>query len=49
MIQVGVVMPFAESGWAIFNAALAAIVVAELVHYGMAVGIAGSIEALHIR
>lgn len=37
MIVVGVVMPFDNSGWAIVNAALAAIVVAEVVHYGVAV------------
>ena len=36
-ILAGVVMPFFASGWAIINAALAAIVVAEVVHYGVAV------------
>lgn len=37
MIVVGCVMPFSRGGWAIINAALAMIVAAELVHYGMVV------------
>jgi hypothetical protein len=37
LIVVGVVMPFSESGWAIINAAVAAIVISELVQYGVAV------------
>jgi len=37
MILVGVVMPFTEGGWQIVNAALFAIVVAELVQHGLAV------------
>lgn len=37
MIVVGVVMPFERSGWALVNAALAGIVLAEVVHYGVAV------------
>lgn len=35
MIVVGCVMPFSASGWAIINAGLFAIIVAELVHYGV--------------
>ena len=34
-IVVGCVMPFTAGGWAIVNAALAAIIAAELVHYGV--------------
>lgn len=37
IIVVGCVMPFSFSGWAIINAALATIVVAEVVHYGVVV------------
>lgn len=37
VIVVGVVMPFRDAGWTIVNAALAAIVMAELVHYGIVV------------
>ena len=37
MIVVGIVMPFSEEGWDIVNAAVGAIFVAELVHYGVAV------------
>jgi hypothetical protein len=37
MIVVGCVMPFNSGGWSIINAALLMIVVAELVHYGVAV------------
>ena len=37
MVLAGVVMPFFASGWTIVNTALAAIVVAELVHYGATV------------
>ncbi|MFZ0481192.1 MAG: hypothetical protein WAL71_18785 [Terriglobales bacterium] len=37
MILVGCVMPFNSSGWTIINAALATIVLAEVVHYGMVV------------
>ena len=36
VVVVGVVMPFKDGGWAIVNAALLAIIVAELVHYGVA-------------
>lgn len=35
MIIVGCVMPFNSSGWTIIDAALAMIVTAELVHYGV--------------
>jgi hypothetical protein len=37
VIQAGVVLPFYATGWTIVNAAVAAIVVAEAVHYGMTV------------
>ena len=37
MILVGVVMPFQSHGWAIVNAALFWIVVAEVVHYAVTV------------
>ena len=37
LIEVGVVLPFTRSGWAIINAALFTIVVAELVRYGVVV------------
>jgi len=37
MIVVGCVMPFNSSGWAIINAALFMIAVAETVHYGVVV------------
>ena len=37
MIMVGVVMPFSEQGWRISNAALLALVVAEVVRYGVVV------------
>jgi hypothetical protein len=36
-ILVGCVMPFTSQGWAIVNAALFMIVIAEIVHYGVAV------------
>lgn len=36
MIVVGCVMPFNSGGWHLINAALAAIVLAEVVHYGLA-------------
>jgi uncharacterized membrane protein len=37
MILVGCVMPFNSSGWTIINAAIAMIVAAEIVHYGVVV------------
>jgi hypothetical protein len=37
MILVGCVMPFNSSGWTIIHAALAMIVLAEVVHYGVVV------------
>jgi formate-dependent nitrite reductase membrane component NrfD len=37
MINVGIVMPFSEGGWAIVNAALFALVAAELIRYGVMV------------
>jgi hypothetical protein len=37
MILVGCVMPFRSSGWSIIHAALAMIVAAEIVHYGIVV------------
>ncbi len=37
MILVGCIMPFNSGGWRIINAALAMIVAAELVHYGVIV------------
>jgi len=37
MIVVGCVMPFNSSGWAIINAALLAIIAAEVVHHGVIV------------
>jgi hypothetical protein len=37
MIVVGVVMPFSNQGWQISNAALLALVVAEIVRYGVVV------------
>jgi hypothetical protein len=37
MIVVGVVMPFSEQGWQISNAALLALVAAEIVRYGVVV------------
>ena len=37
MIVVGCVMPFNANGWSIVNAAVASIVAAEVVHYGVAV------------
>ena len=37
MILVGCIMPINKGGWEIINAAVFAIVVAELVHYGMMV------------
>ncbi len=37
MMLVGIVMPFASSGWTLINAAIGAIVVAEVTHYGLAV------------
>jgi hypothetical protein len=37
MILVGCVMPFSSTGWSIINAALAMIVAAEVVHYGVVV------------
>lgn len=36
-IMVGCVMPFYARGWRIVNAAILAIVIAELVHYGSAI------------
>lgn len=36
-ILAGVVMPFYETAWALVNATLATIVVAEMVHYGVVV------------
>jgi hypothetical protein len=37
MIVVGVVMPFNAGGWSIINAALFALILAEVVHYASAV------------
>ena len=37
MIVVGCVMPFNSGGWSIINAALATIIAAEVVHYGVVV------------
>ena len=37
MILVGVVMPFNAAGWSIINAALFAIIIAEVVHYASVV------------
>lgn len=37
MVLVGIIMPFSKSGWEITNAALLAIVIAELVRYGVMV------------
>ena len=37
MILVGCVMPFNNGGWTLINSAVAVIVLAELVHYGVAV------------
>ena len=37
MILVGVVMPFSVSGWKLINAAIGAIVLAEIAHYGLVV------------
>jgi hypothetical protein len=37
MMLVGCVMPFNSGGWTIINAALATIVAAEIVHYGVIV------------
>lgn len=37
MILVGCVMPFNAGGWKIINAAIAVIVLAQVVHYGVAV------------
>jgi len=37
MVLVGCVMPFNSNGWTIINAALMMIVLAEVVHYGVAV------------
>ena len=37
MVVVGVVMPFNAGGWEIINAALLAVITAEVVHYGWAV------------
>jgi hypothetical protein len=37
MIVVGCVLPFSAGGWEIVNAALLAILVAEVVHYGVAI------------
>ncbi|GLY04051.1 hypothetical protein [Actinoplanes sp. NBRC 101535] len=37
MILVGVVMPFNSAGWSIVNAALFAIIIAEVVHYASVV------------
>jgi hypothetical protein len=35
MILVGVVLPFTSGGWAVINAAILAVVAAEVVHYGV--------------
>jgi hypothetical protein len=37
MMWVGVVLPLTDSGWAVANAALAAIIIAEMVRLGVAV------------
>lgn len=37
MVLVGIWMPFTSRGWTIVNAAIAMIVLAELVHYAVAV------------
>lgn len=37
MIIVGCLMPFGHSGWELFHAAVLAIAVAEVVHYGLVV------------
>ncbi|MEM7227457.1 MAG: hypothetical protein AAF432_01440 [Planctomycetota bacterium] len=37
VILVGCVLPFTKNGWALINAAVAVIVIAELVHYGVSV------------
>ena len=37
MIVVGIVMPFSEDGWDIVNAAVGAVFLAEVGHYGVAV------------
>ena len=37
MILVGCVMPFSYSGWSIVNAAIAMVVIAEVVHYSVIV------------
>jgi hypothetical protein len=37
MILVGVVLPFSSSGWKLINSAIAAIVLAEIAHYGLVV------------
>lgn len=37
MIMVGVVMPFSSSGWKLINSAIGAIVLAEVVHYGLVI------------
>jgi hypothetical protein len=37
MILVGIVMPFNSGGWTLINAAVVVIVLAEVVHYGVAV------------
>jgi hypothetical protein len=37
MIFVGVVMPFSSSGWKLINAAIGAIVLAEIAHYSIVV------------
>lgn len=37
MILVGIVMPFRSGGWTIINAAIAAILMAEVVHHGVTI------------
>jgi uncharacterized membrane protein len=37
MILVGVVMPFSTGGWKLINSAIAAIVIAEFVHYALVI------------
>ena len=37
MIVVGIVMPFQSSGWKLVNSAIFMIVLAEVVHYGVAI------------
>ena len=37
MLWVGVILPLTDSGWAVANSALAAIIIAEMVRHGVAV------------